>query len=114
MQRDALPGECWERHVDLLARQELGPHCAEAGSGRGQITGKIDAALLKRYEHCLRSRGIAVVPVREGICQGCHMKVPPQLNNILARFDSIESCPNCQRLIYRIELIGDDGEAAAS
>ena len=33
------------------------------------------------------------------------MKLPPQLNNILARLESIETCPRCGRMVYRQELI---------
>ena len=33
------------------------------------------------------------------------MALPPQLNNILARMESIETCPRCGRLIYRKELL---------
>ncbi|MBA3503878.1 MAG: hypothetical protein H0T65_26190, partial [Deltaproteobacteria bacterium] len=39
------------------------------------------------------------------VCQGCHMALPPQLNNILARMESIETCPRCSRLVYRKELL---------
>jgi predicted nucleic acid-binding Zn-ribbon protein len=33
------------------------------------------------------------------------MALPPQLNNILARMESIEMCPRCGRLVYRKELL---------
>jgi predicted nucleic acid-binding Zn-ribbon protein len=33
------------------------------------------------------------------------MALPPQLNNILARMESIETCPRCSRLVYRKELL---------
>ncbi len=83
-----------------------------AGAGRSDITSKVTPRIMKRYERMLRSRGIAVVPVVDGICQGCHMSLPPQLANILARFDSVEACPSCKRLIYRVELLGEDEQAA--
>jgi len=44
--------------------------------------------------------GIAVVPVKEAVCQGCNMNIPPQLYNELQRLDSLKFCPHCQRLIY--------------
>ena len=34
-----------------------------------------------------------------------HMALPPQLNNVLARGQSIETCPRCGRLIYRKEWL---------
>ncbi|MBW2734063.1 MAG: hypothetical protein JRH20_16875, partial [Deltaproteobacteria bacterium] len=46
--------------------------------------------------------GIGVVRAAEGACSGCHMRLPPQLYNILQRNETIEQCPNCQRIIYYI------------
>jgi uncharacterized protein len=43
--------------------------------------------------------------VTSGTCGGCHMTIPPQLYNILIRGNSIESCPNCHRIIYWDELL---------
>ena len=53
----------------------------------------------------MSKRGYAVASVVKGVCRGCHMTIPPQLNNVLARFDSVESCPRCQRLLYRAEIM---------
>ena len=79
--------------------------------GRKEIADQVPPSLLKRYELIQGRRGIAVVPVVDGICKGCFMALPPQLNNILARFNSLESCPSCQRLLYRAELFADEEEA---
>ena len=35
------------------------------------------------------------------------MALPPQLNNILARMESIETCPRCGRLVYRKDMLED-------
>jgi len=86
----------------------------EAGAGRADITAKIKPQILKRYERILQARGLAVVPVVDGVCQGCHMAVPPQLNNQLARFDTVEQCAQCHRLLYRNELIEEEGGAEAA
>jgi uncharacterized protein len=72
---------------------------------RKQIAGQLPRELLKRYDTVQKRRGIALAPVAGGSCQGCHMTLPPQLNNILARLQSIETCPSCQRLLYRPELL---------
>jgi hypothetical protein len=76
-----------------------------SAEGRGDITAQIKPRTLKRYEHTLKKRKPAVVHVEDGVCSGCHMALPPQLNNVLARFDSIETCPRCNRIIYRLELL---------
>jgi len=78
--------------------------------GREKMMSGIPAVVLKRYDIVMRSRGGAVAAVVGGACQGCHMMIPPQLNNVLARMDSFEFCPGCQRLLYRKELMGGDDE----
>jgi predicted nucleic acid-binding Zn-ribbon protein len=74
---------------------------------RKALTDQLPADLLKRYDTVQKRRGIALAPVANGICQGCHMSLPPQLNNIIARLSSIETCPSCNRLLYRPELFAD-------
>ncbi len=68
---------------------------------REQLCAKVDRELLSRY-NMLRERrgGLAVSPVICGVCQTCHMGIPPQKFNELIRGDSLMSCPNCQRIIY--------------
>jgi uncharacterized protein len=54
-----------------------------------------------RYEF-IRSRisNPVIVPVTQGICNGCHISIPPQSYIELQKGQQILSCPNCQRLIY--------------
>ena len=40
--------------------------------------------------------------------------LPYDDNNILARMESIESCPRCARLVYRKELLDPPAEAPAA
>jgi predicted nucleic acid-binding Zn-ribbon protein len=78
---------------------------AEAKAARDTARGQVDPKWLKTYDSLAQKRGYAVAPVIKGVCQGCHMALPPQLNNILARMESIETCPRCSRLVYRKELL---------
>lgn len=84
---------------------EVEAKAAEERTAREEIAVKVDKNLLKRYGSIRIRRGLAVVPVVRGSCQGCHMAVPPQLYNMLQRGNSIETCPSCQRLIYWDELM---------
>jgi predicted nucleic acid-binding Zn-ribbon protein len=111
---ETLRNHVEEEEKKVLAKvAELEKEVAEQSADRPALVEKLDTKLLKRYEHILRGRGVAVAPVVDGTCRGCHMAVPPQLNNILARGETIESCPRCQRLLYRQdwfdEVIGDTG-----
>ncbi|MEO6771467.1 MAG: C4-type zinc ribbon domain-containing protein [Kofleriaceae bacterium] len=84
---------------------EIDRQLAEAKAARDGARGGVDKSWLKTYDSLSAKRGYAVAPVIKGTCQGCHMTLPPQLNNILARMDSIETCPRCGRLIYRKEFL---------
>ena len=77
----------------------------EATTARDAARGGVDKQWLKTYDSLAAKRGYAVAPVIKGTCQGCHMALPPQLNNILARMESIETCPRCGRLVYRKEFL---------
>jgi uncharacterized protein len=74
---------------------------------RDQLAAKVRPEVLKRYSTIRIRRGLAVVPVVRGACQGCHMRIPPQLYNQLQRGNSIEACPTCYRIIYWDELMRD-------
>jgi uncharacterized protein len=87
---------------------------AEATAVRDLARGQVETQWIKIYDSLVGKRGYAVAPVIKGVCQGCHMALPPQLNNILARMQSIEMCPRCGRLVYRKELLEDKPEGDAA
>lgn len=79
----------------------------ELAEKRTEVAKSVDAELLGRYDFVRKKRGTGMVPVANGICKGCNMRLPPQLQNILRSGATIESCPSCQRLIYAAELMKD-------
>lgn len=79
----------------------LGGEIARERASRDALLGTVDADLRRRYEMIFARRGgLAVVEVRAGTCQGCHMNVPPQLFNQIQRNEQVILCPNCQRMLY--------------
>ncbi len=100
--RDQLSAEEAQIAVKL---EELTRQIAEAASGRDELRARIEKGWLKTYDTLAGKRGYAVCPVINGTCQGCQMRIPPQLNNILARMETLEMCPRCGRIIYRKEMI---------
>ena len=76
------------RRVEVL---KLRRHFAEA----------LSPARLKRYEMLLQKRkGLSVVRIIDGVCQGCFMAAPPQQYNEVRKGEHICSCPACQRILY--------------
>jgi hypothetical protein len=81
--------------------RQLGGEIDAARGGREQMTQSLDGSVLRKYEQIFARRGgTAVVEVRNGICLGCHMNVPPQFYNELQRATDIRSCPNCHRILF--------------
>lgn len=98
--------------ADQLA--EIHGKLAAAKTERDAARAQVDKQWLKTYDSLVGKKGYAVAPVVKGVCQGCHMTLPPQLNNILARMESIETCPRCARLVYRKELLEGAPPATAT
>ena len=101
---------------EQAARAQMGEveqQIAAIQKDREVAAARVDAAALKRYASIRMRRGMALAAVRAGTCLGCHMNIPPQLFNILQRGTSIETCPNCNRIIYWDRMMMDaDGQAA--
>ena len=110
---DALRTQLAADEAALVGQvQVLTEEAAETKKKRDEARRAVDPALLKTYDSLIAKRGFAVSAVVKGVCQGCHMGLPPQLNNILARMESIEQCPRCGRLVYRKELLEPKPEEA--
>ncbi|MDR3319455.1 MAG: C4-type zinc ribbon domain-containing protein [Desulfovibrio sp.] len=71
---------------------------------RRQVSKGIPSAVFMRYEF-IRSRleHPVIVAVKDGVCSGCNIAVPPQTFIELQRGQQILSCPNCQRMIFWCE-----------
>jgi len=93
----------WEREQKELRSQITGIDQAvsEAATRRKTIAAQVAGDLISRYELIFSRRGgTAVVEVTGGICQGCHMNIPPQLWNEIIRSEKVHLCPSCQRILY--------------
>lgn len=70
-------------------------------SERSKITQQIAPEILKDYEYIAsRKNGIGVVAVKDGICTGCYMSIPPQTIHNIKKYLNIYHCQNCSRILY--------------
>ena len=84
---------------DTLGR--LGSEIERERAARTKLIEGVDGELRRKYEMIFSRRGgLAVVEVRGGICQGCRMRVPPQLYNEIQRNEQVILCPSCQRMLF--------------
>lgn len=87
------------REIELLDREYN-----EINKEKSSFSNSIEKDLLNRYSYLKdRMGGRAIGPVINGICQACHMGIPPQRFNELRRGNALLFCPNCQRIIYWAE-----------
>jgi len=79
-------------------RQRLG----NLGADLETVSGGIDAEMLATFNQIKANQAdkIGIVAVKDAVCQGCHMNIPPQMYNELQRGDSLKKCPVCERIIY--------------
>jgi predicted nucleic acid-binding Zn-ribbon protein len=92
-----------DRHLEAYhqAVADTDARIAEMTARRADLASTVDEALLRRYD-LLRERkgGLAVVAVRAGVCDGCHVVVPERLYTRLERDpDLVAACDGCGRLL---------------
>jgi uncharacterized protein len=91
-----------EKKETFAAKAQRERQAVEAlNEKKAQISAKADPQLITVLDEVKKKvRGLAVVPVQQAICMGCHMNIPAQLFNELQRFDELRFCPHCHRIIY--------------
>ena len=81
--------------------EELKGNIAKARKAREKVAENVEPSLLSRYQMIFSRRGgVAVALAKGGTCQGCRMRLPPQLYNEIQKLRQIHFCPNCQRVLY--------------
>jgi len=74
---------------------------SERQRARTQAMQQLDRPVTGLYQRLLSSRkGLAVVGIKGGTCQGCFLTLPPQLIQEVRRKDRILTCSHCQRILY--------------
>lgn len=104
-QKNLLKGE-----KELVAEEteKVRTNIATINKGRKEKDGQrntqatqVKPSVLRKYDTLrLHRKGLAVVNVVDGVCQGCFMSIPPQLFNRLLKGDELLDCPTCQRMIH--------------
>lgn len=75
-------------------------------SRKFEAENKVDRDILVLYRRVRKGRPDAVAQVVGGVsCQGCRMRVPPQLVIEMMKLQKVYPCPNCQRILYLSEWI---------
>ncbi|MEJ2285687.1 MAG: C4-type zinc ribbon domain-containing protein [Desulfobacterales bacterium] len=91
-----------EKESLMQAAEQGKQDLAALKSDREAVTAVIDARLLEIFKYQLRkhSDGIAIAEVKNEVCQGCNMNIPPQMYNDLQKTTSFQYGPSCERIIF--------------
>jgi uncharacterized protein len=76
----------------------------EATAARESLLKQLDPRLIATFEQVARVRkGIAVtMATRDGLCSVCHVRLRPQVFQLVRQNDSIIQCDSCQRILYYV------------
>ena len=101
-QRQAVDETNQEKATVQRDAEQNEKRLAELESERNVIAAELDdeaIALFNRVK-AKQTNGVAIAQVKNAVCLGCNMNIPPQIYNELQRQDSLKYCPSCERIIY--------------
>jgi predicted nucleic acid-binding Zn-ribbon protein len=75
-----------------------------ATAERASLLTQIDQRLVSTFEQVARVRkGVAVTTAtRDGLCSVCHVRLRPQVFQLIRQNDTIVQCDSCQRILYYV------------
>ena len=81
--------------------QALAKNLALLESEHREASTHVDKTLLARYNQIKSAKKEqALAAVREGMCAGCRLQIPPQLVAQVKRSEDLQLCPYCRRILY--------------
>lgn len=88
------------------AQAKLNADAQQAKQGREEVAAQIPVNVVKRYDQVRKRRnGIGVALSESGTCSGCNVRLRPQLVVELLKYNTIETCSSCNRILIHEDLI---------
>ena len=79
----------------------LAAELAELDIKQKTLSGEVEKTLLARYNKLKTTRkDQALALLKDGICLGCRLQLPPQLVSQVKRAQDVHTCPYCYRMLY--------------
>jgi predicted nucleic acid-binding Zn-ribbon protein len=86
--------------VDELVHK-LSTELADLEAQQQAHSAHVEKGLLSRYNKIKEVRkDQALAEIKEGICSGCRLQLPPQLISEVKRSQDLHTCPYCRRMLY--------------
>jgi hypothetical protein len=103
--RDELVRELDDKNSTLATINET--HADEINqlrTAKEELTGQLNAEILRKYLHIRTAHNDAVVKVRKGACSGCYRAVTPQTIVEMRRSEQLFYCEHCGRMLVDEEI----------
>ena len=82
------------------AAKRKGEHLEQLNSSIQAMTTELPGETRVMFEKLHKKDHIVIIPVSDGICAACGMKLPISLVQAVRMGKVIHSCPNCARMLY--------------
>lgn len=91
--------------ASIAARRErMESERAEVSAERGKLAAQVPESILPLYERLMKTKvGLAVAPMHEGKCGGCHMKLIASTVVAVQNGKELTRCEDCGRILYAEE-----------
>ncbi len=104
--RDAYSKIVDETNREKVSIEKDGDQCKQKlvglESDRNAVMDLLDSTILDIFYRVKAKQpdSVAIAEVKDAVCQGCNLNIPPQLYIELQHRNSLKNCPSCERIIY--------------
>ena len=93
----------------ILIRDEqkvhgVNDHLERLDNSINMMSGELHGEVKVNFDRLLKKDRIVIVPVAEGVCAACGMRLPISLVQAVRIGRDVHSCPNCARMLYFPEV----------
>jgi uncharacterized protein len=89
-----------QRHQIQQAQETLRRTILAEQEQRQHTVAGLEAKLYEQYQKVAAQHGgQAVAQLQEGVCNGCHLKVPPQMVSEIRLQTQVFTCPHCRLML---------------
>ena len=82
-------------------RERMEKERAEVEAERDRLAKEVPEAILPLYHRLMKTKvGLAIAPMHEGKCGGCHMKIIASNVVAVQTAKDITRCEDCGRILY--------------
>ena len=91
-----------------------GDRLTELEARREQLKVGIPRDFIARFDTIFNARGgVAVARIVSNACGACHVRLRPQIINLVRRGEELSFCESCRRILYFAETEAESGSAGA-